>query len=218
MNKKYSWLHHILNFMGVILGVYLAFYINDRAQQIDDQKERVLLINSMINDLSADIKAYEDYQIPINIQYKASIDSMLFFASLNRRQDMNRLLPTIFQVENYTPTTSTYNSIKSSGKINLLKDLKLQNQLSDYYDGLVIECMKKSELQADFFMEEVVQWTMQNADLSEMKLQRGVDLRLLKNTLLIYQSVVDQKIRNYQMIVETSEQLKESLEAALQSK
>lgn len=205
-----------MNFVAVILGVLLGFYINEQAKFSDEKKERVLLINSMINDLTADIKTYEDYQIPVNVKYKKGIDSLLYYLYANEPQKINATLPLVFQVENYTPNSSVYNSIKSSGKIRLIEDLNVQKQLSDFYDGLVLECVKKNEVQVSYFLDDVVKWLTLNADLMEMKLQDKSNTVVLRNTLMIYQSFVDQKIDNYQLIVKESGMLKEELEGLLQ--
>lgn len=218
MKRKYNWLNHLLNFISVILGVYLAFYVNERANSAAERREGVLLMNSMINDLAADIKTYKDYQIPINVKYQESVDHLLTSLSNNEVEEVNSQLPTIFQVENYTPNTSTYNSMKSAGKIKLLADLSLQKRLSDYYDGTVLECMKKNEVQADFFMNEVVNWLTLNADLIEMKILDEGALVVLRNKLLIYESLIDQKVRNYELIVEESTALKGQLDSLVSLK
>ena len=216
MKKRSNWLNHLFNFLSVILGVYLAFYVNDAANSAKESKESVLLMNSMINDISADIETYEEYTIPVNEKYQAAIDSMLTLLSTNDMTAINNQLAVIFQVENYTPSTSTYNSMKSSGKIRLIEDLTLQKKLSDYYDGLVQECVKKNEIQAEYFINEVVSWLTIHADLMEMKLLEEDDaLIVLRNKLLIYGSLLDQKIDNYKMIVEESKELKAQLDSLI---
>ena len=202
-----------MNFIAVILGVYLAFYINQEAQSSREKKEGILLMNSMINDLESDIKVYVDYQIPAIIKYKEEVDSLLMLLVTNNFEAINEQLPKILQVENYVPTTSTYTSMKSSGKVKLLKGLKLQKDLSDYYDGLVEECIHKNELQVTFFLDELMHWLILNADFLEMALPKDADFRVLQNKLIIYSSFVDQKIKNYEMIVEDSELLKQQLDS-----
>lgn len=218
MKKSIGCLNHVLNFIAVILGVYLAFYVNERAELTGERKERELLMNSMINDLSSDIKTYENYQIPINVRYKENLDTLLALLSEEEIQEVNNRLVSVFQLENYGPSTSTYNSMKSSGKIKLLADLDLQKKLSDYYDGTVLECISKNKAQADFFMNEVLNWLMSNADLMEMKLRNEKDLVVLRNTLIVYQSMVDQKVRNYELIVEESKELKVHLDSLIKRK
>ena len=218
MKKKYNWLNHLFNFLAVILGVYLAFYINERAKASEERKESLILMNSLISDLSSDVEIYERYQIPINIEHQENVDSLLSLLTTNKIEDINSQLPTIFEVENYFPTSSTYNSMKASGKIRLLEDLSLQKKLSDYYDGLVVECVKKGEIQADYFMNELISWLTINADLMEMEILNKEALIVLRNRILIYGSLIDQKVSNYEMVVEESKQLKMQLDSLVKMK
>jgi hypothetical protein len=76
----------------------------------------LVLMKSIVNDLSEDIKIYEDYQIPANEQCLKNVDSLLISLITNQLEDANNLLPMVFQIENYSPSSSTYNSMKNSGK------------------------------------------------------------------------------------------------------
>lgn len=216
MKRTYHWVNHLLNFLAVILGVYLAFYINDRAQAAEEKKEYTALMQSLIHELSADIKTYETYQIPVNKAYLEQIDTLLTLLTSKQLEEANQALGALFQVENYVPSNSTYISIKSAGKFKLIQDLSLQKQLSDFYDGTALECIKKTELQADYFMEKVMDWMTRHADLIEMQIQAGADLTVLQNILLIYHSLVDQKIRSYEQVVDESNVLMEGIQALLE--
>lgn len=215
MKKSYNWLNHLLNFIAVILGVYLAFYVDARGKAREDRKEGRLLMQSMVNDLEADIKAYEDYHIPFNKSYQEDLDSVLAFLSTDNVGAAENKLPAILQVENYASNSSIYNSMKSSGKLKLIEDAQLQKSMSDFYDGRIKETISKNEIQADYFMDEVVNWLRFNADLMNMKLLLDRELIVLQNTLIVYQSLVGQKVRDYQLTVEESKALKEQIEGFL---
>ncbi len=212
MKKNYAWLNHLLNFLAVILGVYLAFYVNDAAKLAEENSEKIAFLQLMSEDLADDIKTYENYQIPTNQTYLESVDSLFMAVSAGQIAQANVWLPYLFQVENYTPTSTTYVSMKSSGKMKLIGDLSLQKQLSDYYDGVAIECGEKNEIQVEYFVENLVAWLTLHADLAEMRLLDKENLVVFKNTLMIYESLVSQKLRNYERIVEESKLLKERVD------
>jgi hypothetical protein len=207
MNGKYHWLNHILNFIAVILGVYLAFYLNERAEIRLENKESEVLLNSVLNDLSADIKVYNDYQIPVNkaqLQDTEILINMLWKDSLDGVSDQ---ISKVMQLDNYAPAASTYNSMKSSGKLSLIKDLKLQKMLTGFYDGLVSETIRKSEYQVDFFSEHLVTWLIEDYDMLEDKILDEDALVGLRNKLMFYQMIIDQKVGSYEMIVEEASEL-----------
>lgn len=213
VNNK--WSNHLLNFLTVILGVYLAFYINEKAKFSAEKKEGLLLMNSIMNDLSTDIDAYNNYQIPVNTKHQENLDSLLIVLSTNELTNVNDHLPYIFQIENYSPTASTYNSMKFSGKTKLIKNQNILNKLNDFYDGLALECVQKNKVQVDFFMNELLKWLSLNADLVEMELLNKEGLIVLRNKVLIYKSLIDQKIENYKMIVDESNHLKGQLDSLI---
>jgi len=44
MAKKIDWTNQFFNFLGVILGVLLAFFINERANSNKDRKESLIIM------------------------------------------------------------------------------------------------------------------------------------------------------------------------------
>lgn len=218
MKNKSTWLNHLFNFLAVILGVYLAFYINEKATINKEKKESFVLMNSLVNDLSEDIETYEKYQIPKNIQQQQSISKLLELLIADSLETIGNELSSVFQVENFTPTTSTYSSIKNSGKLKLIEDLTLQKELSDYYEGLVIESEKKGEFQADYFTNELLTWLVSNVDLLSMNFVKQDELIIFRNKLIIYKSLIEQKVEAYKLILDHSKKLKLNIESILKSK
>lgn len=215
--KKYGWLNHLLNFLAVILGVYLAFYINERAQINQDRNESLILMRSLVNDLSEDISIYEEYQIPVNIQHQQNVENLLDLLMTDNMEGINTQLSAVLQLENFVPNTSTYSSMKSSGKIRLIDDLGLHKMLTDYYEGLVIESEKKGEFQFEFFSNELLPWLTYNVDMVNMEILNRDELIILRNKLIIYGSLIDQKINAYEMLVEDSRELKLHFESILEA-
>jgi len=215
MKRKQNWLNHLFNFLAVILGVYLAFYINERAQINQDQNESIMLMNSLLADLSKDIKAYEEYQIPVNKQYQQNVERLLSSLMTNDMDEIGEKISDVLGVENFTPSTSTYSSIKASGKLGLIDDLELQKMLTDYYEGLAVESIRKGEYQVDFFTGELMSWLTNNVDLTDMQLIHTNELIVFRNKLIIYGSLINQKVESYEMIVEDSKKLQFQIESLL---
>lgn len=215
MKRRFPWLNHILNFLAVILGVYLAFYINELAKEREERAESILLMRSLLDDLSADISTYKEYQIPENQQHQQNIERLLGILLEERYTDIGNELSSIFQVENYSPTTSTYSSMKSSGKLRLINDLTLQKELSAYYEGLVIESIEKAEFQVDYFSNQLLPWVTENVNLIDMKLVKTDEILSLTNKLIIYESLIAQKVAAYQQILDESTLLMERIEHLL---
>lgn len=74
-----------------------------------------------------------------------------------------------------------------------------------------MECDKKNEIQVDYFMNEVMSWLTANVDLMEMRFFDPDDLTVLRNKLLIYGSLVAQKVKSYEQVLAESRELREQL-------
>lgn len=211
MRRRQNWFNHFVNLMAVVLGVYLAFYINERAQENAEQREVVLLMHSLLNDLSGDERIYEEFEIPSNVEQQEMLNTLLE-ALINEDMDLlPELLSAALVVENFAPTTTTYTSMKSAGKLGLIHDLELQKKLSEYYEGLAIESIKKGDFQVEFFTGEILPWMTDNVDLMSMQVLNFDALIVLRNKLIIYQSLIDQKVSNYKDLAENSKLLKEHI-------
>lgn len=215
--QRYHWANHVLNFLAVILGVYLAFYINQKAQAGQDRRESQQLMGSLVNDLTDDIEVYEEYQIPLNQQQQDNIGGLAGLLSSGDTTGLEEMLSALLQLENYMPTTAAYSSMKASGKLGLIEDLSLRKALSDYYEGLALECAKKGEFQVEFFSAQLLSWLIEHTDLLNLQLPKGEDGIVLRNKLIVYESIIGQKVEAYRMVVDRSKQLRDSLEAHLSS-
>ena len=216
MKKQYHWFNHLFNFLAVILGVYLAFYINERAKTNQDRQEKRVLMQSLIEDLDEDISTYEDYQILENAKIQQDINKLMQELNSDNQKGISEQLPSVLQVESYMPTSSTYTSMKSAGKLTLLDNLELQKALSDFYEGLVVETELKGQYQVDYFTDDILSWYSLNVDMLNMQLMEDANLTVFKNKLLIYQSLLDQKIETYKMVVRDSKALKSEIESLLE--
>ena len=215
MKKKFEWLNHVSNFLAVIIGVMLAFYINERARLNSDKKEAQILMQSLAEEMVSHIRTFEEYQIPINKEIQQNVDSLVGKLIMKDYAGVEEMLGTILQVENNFPSSSTYTSMKASGKLALIEDVKLRSKLSYFYDELALESQAKGELQADFFTDELLIWLADNADLSTGEVFDTQDLTILANRLIIYQSLLSQKITNYEYVLEESRELHEYLSRVL---
>lgn len=211
--KKSDFINHLFNFIAVILGVLLAFWINEKSSTNRERGEARELMEALATDLREDARSYEEYQIPVNQKHQEQLDSLIIAMDTENIESVNRHLPAIFQVQNYVPTASSYNSMKASGKLRLVDNLQLQKHLSDYFDGMVLESSLKSEAQVDYLMKEILPWVADNADISTMDIQATSGLTPLKNRVIIYKLLVDQKVDSYIYIQEEAEMLLKQLDS-----
>jgi len=74
---------------------------------------------------------------------------------------------------------------------------------------------EKVNNQVDFFTGELMTWLTTNVDLTDMQLIHSDELIVFKNKLIIYGSLINQKVESYEMIVEDSKKLQLQIESLL---
>lgn len=137
MKKFFSsinWKDHLINFVVVIVGVTIAFYLSNRKEGMEKvQLEKSSLV-SIVTDLDEDIeflKASTDtLQILKNklgnfvndlMTGQATRDSLFEYISIQYVQ-----LP-------FFPQDNTYQSLVASGKLDVIADFELRKQLTELY-------------------------------------------------------------------------------------
>ncbi len=205
--KNINWPDHILNFVAVILGVFLAFQVGELADNNKEKQEQIVDLDSFIKDLKNDQQTFNEYQIPTNTTQSEMIEKLLFSILNHQVDSIENQLSVSFEVNNYSPISSTYLSVVSSGKLGLINGLEAKKKISDYYDVLAQESVKKGEIQVDFFLKEMIPWMIDNTnmlDVSDEELSGDVKL---SNRLLIYKSLIDSKTEHYKIMAKASEKL-----------
>jgi hypothetical protein len=76
----------------------------------------------------------------------------------------------------------------------------------------------KGSYQVDYYTNEILSWLTDHVDLKTMTLRSVDDLTTFTNKLIIYGSLIEQKVESYKMIVEDSKSLKEEIASLLGSK
>ena len=208
--KKINVLNHLLNFVAVILGVLLAFYVDSCSETNREKDELREILTSLIVDLENDHKAYSEYQIPKNVNQSKELENLIADI-LSTGPNSQEQLSVSVEVENYSPVSSTYLSINSSGKVNLIDDLEVKKKLSNYYDILSEESIKKGEIQVSFFLNEILPWMIENTDLLDMKTEDFSGQKKLANRLILYRTLIENKTDQYKVIDTESIELQKVL-------
>ncbi|GGE36709.1 hypothetical protein [Psychroflexus planctonicus] len=212
MKRNRTWQNHFFNFLSVILGVYLAFLINEKAQEKKERAEVNTFLQSIVTELKTDINTFEKYQIPQNEKFQNQLADLIPLFHKDSTQQLNKELFVILEIDNYVPTTAAYSSLKSSGKFNMIQNIHLLEKLSSYYENYAAETEAKSEYQIEFFSTYLLTWCMQNVDLESFEITNTDHLQLLKNYIIIYQSLLQQKTNSLYLLIEQAKALQEEIE------
>lgn len=207
--KGIDWVNHILNFVAVIVGVFLAFYISDVAEHKKEQKQLSHIINIIIEDLKEDQATFEDYHIPINETQLNTIEKLIYGVITENEDTISTYFDLAISVENFYPSSATFNSLKSTGKLDLIENLEVKTALSDYYDTLGEEAKAKGLLQSDFLLDRILPWITKNTDLINGDLSSMKGNIEIANLFALYSSFIANKTENYKDIARVSKDLED---------
>ena len=133
--KKINWLDHTANLLVVILGISIAFYLEGYREDKSKQKQKQKYLESLISDLDTDIQAL-DTLTSLNKMFSNALVE-LSDASINRiLLDDSTLIGHVYLIQYnppFTPQRTTFESLKASGKLDLI-DFGLRNEILELYE------------------------------------------------------------------------------------
>ncbi|MEL7162898.1 MAG: hypothetical protein AAFN92_19220 [Bacteroidota bacterium] len=203
-----NWKSQALNFIGVILGVLLAFYVNDKAEKSKQRATFKQIAHSLIEDLTVDIEIY-DKLVPRNEAQSSEIETLVE-SILAEDVDLEQATATL-DAKNYVPANSTYLSTKLNNVVTQLDDVNLKKQLSSYYELSLTESVELGELQLQFFLNEITPWLIEHTNMFDLEAEDIAGDVKLANMLMFYNTIIKGKVEQYKEMQEAAKSLRNSL-------
>ena len=198
--KRINWLDHLLNFFGVILGVLLAFYIGAAAETNKDKQDLNTILQSMARELEMDERAFKNGQIPSNTRQSKALHSLLEGVVSENLDTINQHLSAILNLDNSSPNSTTYTSVLSSGRLELIDDLNLKLSISRYYEELAQEAQWRGEVQWEFLKTEILPWLTKHVNLMDMQPNQVAGNTEFANKVILYQGLLENKLDHYKTV------------------
>jgi hypothetical protein len=131
----------IFEFLLVFLAVFLGFWADSWREKLFEKERERQFMNSMYHDLKSDINdfnlnieksndvIYSTHQIVSLLNSSSRYDSALNIYRYARSITLNSPF--------YQPNQRTYEQMKSSGELRLIKDNSVSDSITGYYNSLV---------------------------------------------------------------------------------
>lgn len=134
-HKPKRWKEYILEFLMIFLAVTMGFIAESLRENINNKERLHNYIQSLISDLNTDVAMY-DSSIAFNNSHKEMIESIIVGLSepkkdLRKVYLMARLLTMGSSV--VYPTTKTFEQMKSSGDMRLIRKQFIADSIGMYY-------------------------------------------------------------------------------------
>jgi hypothetical protein len=135
-----KWTHYFWEFLMLFLAVFCGFLAeNIREHKIEKNRESIYLKN-MLEDLKDDTAIYTDYA-KNNISIYEYTDSLIMhLPGPGRKKHINKLYfwsrMISIKLKFLFPVQRTYEQMKSSGHLRLIRNQQVANSVSYYYNSL----------------------------------------------------------------------------------
>jgi hypothetical protein len=153
-----NWFAVFIDFLIVVLGILIAFQITNWGEAQQDKQLSVEYQKRLLVDLNKRIELLESMSAYYEITYKHANDAAM--AYVERPDDLGvEFLIDLYQASqrlNNLVSKGIYDELLSTGRINLIGDQTLRDQLSTYYsdyDGWMIAVVAQGNYRPKVRME-----------------------------------------------------------------
>jgi hypothetical protein len=133
--KPNRWTDHLIQFFIVLLSITIAFNLEGYRQKVNERKEELENLHSLLEDLKQDIN-YFDLRVQVNEEKLNIIKHFQNNAinTISAKDDWFTQLRMITDKEKrFTPMDITYTSMMNSGKLGTIKNRNVRNFVIQIY-------------------------------------------------------------------------------------
>ena len=132
-----KWIHYFWEFLMLFLAVTLGFFVeNEREHYIEHLREKAY-IRSLIEDLKKDTASINQSGIMRN-NIRGMVDSLIMLLGAKSPQQTSSRIYFLARKIPYSDgrfnfNTKTFDQLKSSGNLRLIRKMEILDTISDYY-------------------------------------------------------------------------------------
>jgi hypothetical protein len=134
-HEKIQWKNQLINFVAIIVGIYIAFWLTNLKEEREQKALELNYLRSLAQDLQNDLTALQ-----------SNVDTLAYY---NRLLDdfTKRLITKNWNTDSLTamvvslsahipffPQDNTYQSMQGSGKLDIIKDFELRQEVVELYN------------------------------------------------------------------------------------
>lgn len=196
--KNVNWLHHLVEFVVVIVGILIAFQLST----CSETRKQGRLIKEHLQNIKAETKFNQhtlESALALAESNKVKLDSVFKMLPRDAALDtVNNLSLALLNVGGLYLKRNAYKSLTESGDIRFINDFDLKNEivnLYEYYDWV----KGIDQLHVDMYDRSYVPYILNNLDLVEGQLQEAEVYRSknYKNILSSYRYFLSLRITKY---------------------
>lgn len=129
--------HYFFEFFMMFLALYLGFLVENIRERLTEKKQERVYMQNMLEDLKADIVLYTNYTKNNKVVFELIDTLVQLIKSQERKEHVTKLAYTarmiLPQFKQLFLTERTYEQMKSSGNLRLIRNQEVANSTSYYY-------------------------------------------------------------------------------------
>ncbi len=132
--EKIQWKNQLVNLVAIIIGVYIAFYITERASATKDHRQAKVFLAAMADDLEEDISSLTESTD--TLRYYTKVLQALTRSVVTKRipkDSLNDMISGLYLIVPFNPKDNSYQSLLASGKLELVGDFDLRRKITALY-------------------------------------------------------------------------------------
>jgi hypothetical protein len=132
--ERIQWKNQIINFVAIVLGVYVAFYLTNRKLESDKRALEKQYIQSMLEDLKIDENQLTESTDTLRY-YRNLLASLTNYVYSSRipEDSLSEMIQGLYVYLPFIPRNNTYQTLLASGSIDVIKDFTLRQQIVELY-------------------------------------------------------------------------------------
>ncbi len=219
--KKINWLDHIANLLVVILGISIAFYLESYKEADSNRRQEHKYLESLKKDLETDIQ----YLDTLRVRNEKISDALVTLSngSIGRPYGSDSALMNYTLMIQYNPPfnpqRTTYESLKSSGKMDLIGSFELRNEMVELYEQYY-----RGTSEYDTSINEHIRDFIKPFYMNNVRFSSGqsiypdfLTMNEFKNMIFAYRYLFIAKDNYYQRVRDRADALKTAIEEYLEN-
>jgi hypothetical protein len=178
----------------VMIGVTAGFGLTNWAESNKEKKLVDEYMKNLSSDLENDVRnlTTNDSLTSQKIQEMTNLLIILKTNDLEQTDSVGKLLKSAFEnVLFFYPSQTTYESIKQGGQVNIIKDIKLKNDLIYLYDFQYAQLKINETVILNSIRQDIEPFIVENFDLTEYRVINQEKLFDYRFANLIQQLIYD---------------------------
>lgn len=149
----------------VIVGISIAFWVNSWGEEYKERALEVEFLKTMHADLKADSSAFE-YQIENNIKNQKVLKDFMNLCREKRfeKDSVQWYVGRFLNRNNWILNSNTFEILKNGGKLDIIEDFDLRNEVSFFYKIREFQTDGMLEFTQQFLETQMYVYLTQNSD------------------------------------------------------